>query len=883
MRKYITILLFFILLCANVSHICADEFYTTNAVSAQVSDMFRYGEFDVSLFTGRMQQTIPIYTLEDPDFKMNIALHYNAEGFKPRKHPGPIGYNWFLEAGGCITREVNGFPDEIRGHRLFLYAYSQFPLDDWTMAYTNADVWTRVYTKEEGMLHYITQNPGINKNDVFEQSESVMDECEDCFNIINGDGRYLKNAKYYLADYSPDIFHFNFMGYSGTFMINNEGKVQIISGDYVDVDLTGIIDGFAFPVMYKNPKIVPLPRSNSTIIITTNDGFKYTFGEDISKLEYTVGAYARDSFLTPDSVNPPTISTWYLSKIQAPNGRTISFNYKNANEKTQPQTRQEPPETNSHLWELNEHFDRFKAYDDFLSTELKYNDELKERVNQEICSLEIYHPTRHRYIPDYTYSMTKTCLLESIEISGEQPLNIYFRYSLEPEEKKMYSEDYYKYLSRTNYKLDAISVYTPTQWIKSATLYHSYRSHMQGYIYWRHLDSVRVRGVGTYKMEYNDNYVGYPEAYHDGRTTYNSTKTGIADDEDEYGYYSRRAEIYPAASKVSLLCKMVFPTGGWQRYEYGDYEYQKKRLYSLVDGSTLEMKTIDQRAVMCGARIKTVDTYDENGNLVETKSYSYENGIFYDNKKVYNLPDIGLYKDWGWAIQFYANYGLLDTHIGYGKVTETVRNSQGSYKTIYTFDTGKNSYTTNGDKDINYHSQCDIQLYALLSGMMMYNSKLSKWGKLMSVENYDSKGKLLKSTNYEYNDVGNLNFNQYEWKEGGAALRAPQIGGVWDYELSRFSPARMCTDTIVTFCHYYNADVSKKLYVYPDMLTKEETKEDGLTITKTYSYDKKFRVTKIYLSGQGAGSEYARFQLLRTHSNQSHRSPYRNTYRLYKG
>ena len=94
-----------------------DVYGYNTMISAHVTDMFRYGEFGTSLFTGRMQQTIPIYTLDDPDFKMNIALHYNAEGFKPRKHSGYVGYNWFLEAGGCITREVKDQPDEIYGKK----------------------------------------------------------------------------------------------------------------------------------------------------------------------------------------------------------------------------------------------------------------------------------------------------------------------------------------------------------------------------------------------------------------------------------------------------------------------------------------------------------------------------------------------------------------------------------------------------------------------------------------------------------------------------------------------------------------------------------------------------------------------------------------------
>lgn len=85
----------------------AGAFYNYNSTSAHVTDMFRYGEFQTSLFTGRLQVSVPIYKVEDSDFNMDIALHYNAEGFKPRKHSGYVGYNWHLEAGGCITRDFS--------------------------------------------------------------------------------------------------------------------------------------------------------------------------------------------------------------------------------------------------------------------------------------------------------------------------------------------------------------------------------------------------------------------------------------------------------------------------------------------------------------------------------------------------------------------------------------------------------------------------------------------------------------------------------------------------------------------------------------------------------------------------------------------------------
>lgn len=228
----------------------AGAYYNYNSISAQVADMFRYGEFQTSLFTGRMQQTIPIYTLDDPDFKMNIALHYNAEGFKPRKHSGYVGYNWFLEAGGCITREVKGFPDEIYGHD-----GNNIP-------------------GIEGMYHFITQNPdahNVSKNDVFNLPSAPNSQACGTDLLWHNIGESCD----YRVDYLPDVFHFDFLGYKGTFMINNSGKVQIISGDYVEVDLSGILADWESSAL---PPIPEYPKENSTITIKTTDGYTYIFG-----------------------------------------------------------------------------------------------------------------------------------------------------------------------------------------------------------------------------------------------------------------------------------------------------------------------------------------------------------------------------------------------------------------------------------------------------------------------------------------------------------------------------------------------------------------------------------------------------------------------------
>ncbi len=90
----------------------ASDFYLDNSVSPQVEGMIRYGDVETSLSTGRLNFSAPIYCLKDPDFDLDISLSYNSDGFKPFKASGYVGYNWCLQAGGCITREVKGYADE---------------------------------------------------------------------------------------------------------------------------------------------------------------------------------------------------------------------------------------------------------------------------------------------------------------------------------------------------------------------------------------------------------------------------------------------------------------------------------------------------------------------------------------------------------------------------------------------------------------------------------------------------------------------------------------------------------------------------------------------------------------------------------------------------
>lgn len=537
----------------------ATAYYNRNATSAQITDMFRYGEFHTSLFTGRLQVPISIYNLEDPDFKMDISLHYNAEGFKPRKHSGYVGYNWFLEAGGCITREVKGFPDEIYGHEA-LYSGQNY------------------ITGVEGMYHFITQNPDADnwdKNDVFELP--LASDAQAC---LSGNALWhnVGNGCDYKVDQMPDIFHFDFLGYKGSFMVDNTGNVQIISGDYVEVDLSGIITDWEprLPLRLFDSSYPMFPKENSTITIRTTDGYTYRFGGDLSMLEYTVSVHNRCDFLPSpmyydvQEFNPPTVNTWHLAEIIAPNKRTITFHYKPAKkhdmynllyetlDSLQNVQARTVPGTNDPLWEFYEYFDKFGFYynvmgylrDNVINNNVQHPYEDEEYQ----CLLSFYSPPYY-YVGHtfYTYSATKTCILDSILISGEQPLKIIFDNS--QENTAMYDVTHYSSNSKRNYQLDSVRIQSSNNTLKTATLTYIDNGYHYGNTIsnWRFLSTVHISGVGTFQMTYNGGT--YPNLY-DLSSTHSAiyhVDLAESDESDDYGYYVGN-------NTIALLKKLVYPT-----------------------------------------------------------------------------------------------------------------------------------------------------------------------------------------------------------------------------------------------------------------------------------------------------------------------------------
>jgi len=72
----------------------------------------RYGDIPVSLHTGVPNIGVPITTVQEGPLSLDISLGYHAAGVKLAEPASWVGLGWSLNAGGVISRTIQGVKDE---------------------------------------------------------------------------------------------------------------------------------------------------------------------------------------------------------------------------------------------------------------------------------------------------------------------------------------------------------------------------------------------------------------------------------------------------------------------------------------------------------------------------------------------------------------------------------------------------------------------------------------------------------------------------------------------------------------------------------------------------------------------------------------------------
>ena len=210
-------------------------------------DLGKYGNQPVGMFTGATNINIPLYTYKSSNIEVPISLFYTNDGIKVDNTSGQVGLGWGINMGGVINRVIRDRKDDLG---------TLFP--------------------NEKVLE-----AGINPEKY----------------------QFYQKIGYPDADSEPDLFSFNFNGYSGQFVYDNEGEIVMLKANNIKVEYLNLDSSFGF-------------------MVTTPDGVQYYFFATETTLP--TGGTGGGSGGTNASV-----TSWYLTKIKHPKGDEVYLAYQN--------------------------------------------------------------------------------------------------------------------------------------------------------------------------------------------------------------------------------------------------------------------------------------------------------------------------------------------------------------------------------------------------------------------------------------------------------------------------------------------------------------------------------------------------------------------------
>lgn len=188
--------------------------------TANASALGKFGDVPVGNYTGVPSVSISIHTIKIKDFELPVSLSYHGGGIKVEDIASDVGLGWALNAGGTISRMINGLDDLSTNGFLYTSGDPYKTLPDEPM------------TSPPSYDYSATGGPGGKPYNLAK-------------NIADG-----------ACDGEPDLFFYNFCGKNGQFYFDQKQQAH---------------------TMPLNSLRIIIPISTANLVILDENGVKYTF------------------------------------------------------------------------------------------------------------------------------------------------------------------------------------------------------------------------------------------------------------------------------------------------------------------------------------------------------------------------------------------------------------------------------------------------------------------------------------------------------------------------------------------------------------------------------------------------------------------------------
>jgi len=251
------------------------------------------------LYNGAVNFNLPLFEIPVGGVKIRSELSYISKPFQPDIDESLYGLNWDLNQFGQITREVN------------------------------QDILLK-----ESLSEAVGQGLGATVT-----YEALSRKTTDCINqrqdLLNGYSKKqvllypnVSNVKY---EFNPNKYYFDFFGYKGYFVFDNNGKALVNCDTAKLKVVTSNISS-----CYSSINNIDFQNKNISEIKMADDmGNIFYFGGEYNAVDVSYAEYSYALVLPGNGRNAASrgnyIVSWHLKKVELSNGDVIVASYKNGN------------------------------------------------------------------------------------------------------------------------------------------------------------------------------------------------------------------------------------------------------------------------------------------------------------------------------------------------------------------------------------------------------------------------------------------------------------------------------------------------------------------------------------------------------------------------